>query len=466
MQYKSTIHLATAAVCLFIISGCASYQANPRLEKTENLYSMAQTTFTNNKRSDELFFVLTFSGGGTRAAAMSYGILEALNKIDIPQAEQKKSDNSDHSLLDEVDIISSVSGGSFTAAYYGLHGKKAFEDYKERFLYQKVQSALLWRVFNPFLWPKLLSPGYNRSIMAADYYDKILFDGKSMGDIYKTAGPAILMQATDIIDGYNFSFSPYFFQLICSSLNNFKVSQAVTASSSFPGAFSGISLTNYGGQCGYQSKPWIHEAVKKNDLLDVKYRFARRELNYTNSTEKQFIHLFDGGVSDNLGLRGPVSALAQLPERRIDPQEIGLSNTKRVVFIIVNAQINKSKDKKFLNVIPAPPSTGRSLGAAMATIMNNSTFDTLYIFQRYLEETLKRDISGEKFSKIGYDVIHITFASIADEEEREFFENLPTSLQLPPETVDLVRKKAGELLYESESFQKLIADLGVKIPVN
>jgi len=458
------IHILALAGCIILISGCATYQANPRLEKTEDLYSMVQATLSNKKRSDELFFLLTFSGGGTRAAAMSYGILEALNKVYIPQAEQTKSGNPGHRLLDEVDMISSVSGGSFTAAYYGLHGKKVFEDYKERFLYQKVQSALLWRVFNPFLWPKLLSAGYNRSIMAADYYDKILFDGKSMGDIYNTEGPAILVQATDIIEGYNFSFTPYFFQLICSSLNNFKVSHAVAASSSFPGAFSGISLTNYGGQCGYQSKPWVHEAAKRNDPFDVKYRFARRELNYTDSSENQFVHLFDGGVSDNLGLRGPVSALAQLPERRIDPQEIGLSNTKRVVFIIVNAQTNKSKDKKILNVIPAPPSTGRSLGAAMATIMNNSSFDTLYIFQKYLEEKLlQKEISGEEASKIEYDIIHITFASITDDDEREFFENLPTSLQLPPETVDRLRAKTGELLYQSEEFQELLAELGGRI---
>jgi NTE family protein len=463
------IHLfsrfAILAACFFIISGCATYQPNPRLEETEDLYSMIQTTLTDNERSDELFFVLTFSGGGTRAAAMSYGILEALAKVEIPQTEQTKSDNSGHTLLDEVDMISSVSGGSFTAAYYGLHGKKAFEDYPERFLYQNVQSALLWRVLNPFLWPKLLSAGYNRSIMAADYYDKILFDGKSMGDMFNSGGPAILVQATDIIDGYNFSFTPYFFQLICSSLNNFKVSHAVAASSSFPGAFSGISLTNYGGQCGYQSKPWVYESIKRNDPLDIKFRLAKRELDYTNSAEKQFIHLFDGGVSDNLGLRGPVSALAQLSERRIDPQKVGLSNTRRVVFIIVNAQTNKSKDKKILNVIPAPPSTSRTLSSAMATIMNNNSFDTLYIFQNFLEEKLlKKQVSDTDISKIGYDMIHITFASIADKDERNFFENLPTSLQLSPETVDRVRERAGELLYQSEDFQKLIADMDGKIP--
>ncbi|MFC1827808.1 patatin-like phospholipase family protein, partial [Thermodesulfobacteriota bacterium] len=111
------IRILTLAVCLLLFSSCATYQANPRLEKTEDLYSMAQTTFRNKNRSDELFFVLTFSGGGTRAAAMSYGILEALAKVEIPQTEQTEYDNPGHYLLDEVDIISSVSGGSFTAAY-------------------------------------------------------------------------------------------------------------------------------------------------------------------------------------------------------------------------------------------------------------------------------------------------------------------------------------------------------------
>ena len=97
--------LVIFAVSIFLFSGCATYQANPRLEETEDLYSMMQTTLKNNERSDELFFVLTFSGGGTRAAAMSYGILEALDKVEIPLAEQIKSGNSGRTLLDEVDII-------------------------------------------------------------------------------------------------------------------------------------------------------------------------------------------------------------------------------------------------------------------------------------------------------------------------------------------------------------------------
>jgi len=455
------LYFVIFAFSALLFSGCATYKPNPRLEKAEDLKSMRLSTFTAKDRSDELLFVLTFSGGGTRAAAMSYGILETLAKVEIPRKNEiGKSDNSGHTLLDEVDMISSVSGGSFTAAYYGLHGKKAFEDYKERFLYRRVQSAITRRVFNPFLWPKLLSKGYNRSLLAADYYDKILFDGKSMGDIINSDGPAIIIQATDILDGNNFSFNPYFFNLICSSLNNFSVSQAVAASSAFPGAFSGISLTNYAGQCGYQSEPWVYETIQRKDPMDPLNLFAKRELLYTNSEDKQYIHLYDGGISDNLGLEGPLIGLAQFAERGVDREIIGLENTRRVVFIIVNAQTNKSQDTKYLNLVPAPPRSKRSISAALATLMNSSNFDTIFMFQKYLEEKLiKKQMTGEDISNIGYDIIHISFDEIADDEERKFFENLPTSLQLPPETVDRVREKAGELLYQSEEFRRLIKDL-------
>ena len=460
------MQISALAACLFLVSGCATYQANPRLEEAQDLYALGRNKLSKADRSDELLFVLTFSGGGTRAAAMSYGILEALEKVEIPQQrKQIGSGTSGHSLLDEVDIISSVSGGSFTAAYYGLHGKKAFEDYPERFLYKNVQSALMWRVFNPFIWPRLMSPGYNRSNMAADYYDNILFDGKSMENIFQSDGPAILIQATDIIEGHIFSFTPYFFNLICSDLAQFRVSLAVTASSSFPGAFSSISLTNYGGQCGYEPEPWVYEALKRKKTVDPQHYFAKRELRYTNSEEKKFIHLYDGGVGDNLGLEGPLINLSQYVERGVDPKKIGLGKTKRVVFIIVNAQTNKTSDRRYFNMIQKPPSTRRTLAATVATLMNSSNFDTIYMFQKFMEERfLKMQLAGEDMSELGYDIIHIAFEEITDDDERKFFENLPTTLKLPADTVDRVRKKAGELLYQSKEFQELIADLGGEIP--
>ena len=66
------------------------------------------------QRSSEMGLAVAFSGGGTRAAAFSYGVLEKLRDTWLViNGEETR-------LLDEIDVISSVSGGSFTAAYYGL----------------------------------------------------------------------------------------------------------------------------------------------------------------------------------------------------------------------------------------------------------------------------------------------------------------------------------------------------------
>jgi len=84
---------------------------------------------------DDLFVCLTFSGGGTRAAAFSYGVLQKLRDTAIVRAK----DGRHESLLDEVDCISSVSGGSFTAAYYALFGARIFQDYRKEFLIELLR---------------------------------------------------------------------------------------------------------------------------------------------------------------------------------------------------------------------------------------------------------------------------------------------------------------------------------------
>jgi hypothetical protein len=56
----------------------------------------------------------------------------------------------DKPLQHEVDVISSVSGGSFTSAYYGLRGNRIFDEFEECFLRKNVGGPLLGRVFNPF----------------------------------------------------------------------------------------------------------------------------------------------------------------------------------------------------------------------------------------------------------------------------------------------------------------------------
>ena len=133
--------------------------------KTVEDYSLEQKA---SERSSELLLLLTFSGGGTRAAAFSYGVLEVLADTNVVINGRLRR------LVDEVDGISSVFGGSFTAAYFGLFGDRIFEDFETKFLKHSVQGDLAKRLFSPWNWPKLSSLHYDRSELFADYYDELL----------------------------------------------------------------------------------------------------------------------------------------------------------------------------------------------------------------------------------------------------------------------------------------------------
>ena len=124
----------------------------------------------SKRNSDKLFVVVTFSGGGKRAAAFSYGVLEALRdiKVTTPDGEQ-------HSLLDEIDLISAVSGGAFTAAYYAMNGHETFDSYAPRFLNHDTEKDLWHKVLKPSSWPRLAKPLVSRSDLEVEYFDEELF---------------------------------------------------------------------------------------------------------------------------------------------------------------------------------------------------------------------------------------------------------------------------------------------------
>ena len=80
---------------------------------------------------DDTVVALSFSGGGTRAAAFSYGVLTAFDETPTP--------NRSTSLLDRIDFVTGVSGGSVLAAYYGLKKRGALADFKLRFLMRNAE---------------------------------------------------------------------------------------------------------------------------------------------------------------------------------------------------------------------------------------------------------------------------------------------------------------------------------------
>src|SRR5436190_2251651 len=168
-----------ALMSLLLLGACAARPVNPPITQTDLRTGYRfETRQAVSQASKENLVILAFSGGGTRAAAFSYGVLEFLRRTEIVTPNGAK-----FRLIDSIDVITGVSGGSFTALAYGLYGDKLFDDYEQRFLKRNVQGEIIARILSPAYWGKLGSTGWGRSELAAQLYDEILFNGATFGDL-------------------------------------------------------------------------------------------------------------------------------------------------------------------------------------------------------------------------------------------------------------------------------------------
>lgn len=461
-RLKKRFYCIVILALMYILPGCTAHYLINIKENSVERQLQQQFNKIGRARSDKVLLVLCFSGGGTRAASMSYGVLEALEGIPlphVPSAERQDTDTPKKTLLDEVNLITSVSGGSFTAAYYGLHGKDIFKKFRKEFLLRDVQSALFWRLINPLNWPRLASARFDRSDLAEDYYDKVLFKGATLGDMIRKEGPLINILATDAVEGISFSFLPAQFNMICSDYDRFPVARAVTASSALPGPFSPIVLKNYAGQCDYRLPDWVTKAIENPDLTSRVYWLASYLSRYTDAAAKPYIYLIDGVVSDNLGLRAIIETIAGRGGIRQSLSQSGLSEDTKIVFLIVDAQTRVHQGTWLGDV----PGLGFLLDSSSTSMINRNNFDTIDLLRRYIKDWKTEDISsGRKL--LDFYVVHLSFDSISDKKEREYFNDIPTTLSLPEEQVDRLRGVAGLLLYSNTEFLKLLDDIGATIP--
>ena len=234
--------LSLLAVGLWLVAGCAHYPVNAPLRNYDPDAGYRGKNVVPPERSGDLFLLLSFSGGGTRAAAFSYGLLEALKETEATIDGRRAP------LLDQVDAISGVSGGSFTAAYYGLFKERIFEDFQDKFLKKDIEGALASQVFfNPYNWVRLSSAFFSRSDLAAEYYHEHVFAGATFADMMRHKGPMVFINGTDIVLGTRMAFTQDAFDILCSDLTDFPVARACAASSAVPIVLTPIILKNYAG---------------------------------------------------------------------------------------------------------------------------------------------------------------------------------------------------------------------------
>lgn len=389
--------------------------------------------------------ILAFSGGGTRAAALSYGVMQALRDTTVNAKGQRIR------LLDEVDRISSVSGGSFTSAYYGLYGDDLFKNYESDFLRTSVQSSLISNLLSPSYWFHAMFSGINRTDMAADYYDRTIFHGKTFADFQRGTAPFIEINATDLQSGSRFSFNQNYFDLICSDLDQYKVARAVTASSGVPIAFPPVVVKNRATECDAKNS-YLAEIVFNKKTFDNEHEktLMMTARSYQDVENRPYVHLVDGGISDNLGLRATLDRL-ELQNTNIDDW-LDKNPVHDVLVILVNAQV---KPEKTINMTFQTPSISQTAGALTDGMMNLYSIDTRARTKEQMK-ALEREAHAA-----GHDVnfyfVEVDFDALDSPTVLKYFNSLPTSLELSNDEIDNLIAAGHTLLKKSEPFQQFMA---------
>ena len=307
----------------------------------------------------EIVFIMAFSGGGKRSAAFAHGVLRGLRQIPVVEGGRTRS------LLDELDYIASVSGGSFPAMHYGLYHDKSFETFPREFLKQDINAYVWGTYLLPWNWEWLVNPFYGTNDRMAEIYDRLMFHGATYADLLRQGLPVISVDATDIANGIPFSFTQPYFDLICSDLSSFPVARAVAASNGFPVLFTPITLTSHAPDCRGVRPPTAAPAewAETPDELSRRALLARTTNRYLDPERTKYVHLLDGGISDNLALRGVTNGAIALDENSDTFRRVALK-ARRVLVLSVDGQsasdpsLSKQRvvtvSARFLGPFPAP----------------------------------------------------------------------------------------------------------------
>jgi NTE family protein len=462
--------LLTLAMATALLSACATRPVNPPIERFDatKLYRVERASETDEDNAT--LVVLAFSGGGTRAAAFSYGVLETLRDMQNTTKSGRLV-----RVLDTVDVITGISGGSFTALAFGLYGDKLFDVYETAFLKRNVQGDLLQRAVNPFNWPALGSTGWGRSELAANFYDEILFKGATYNDLRRD-GPRIMVSATDLADGTRLIFNTENFDVLCSNLSEFRLARAAAASSAVPVVLSSITIDNYGGTCGYRQPPWTAMFLDKANPPRPAARTVKRlqELQaFANRDERPYLHLVDGGVSDNVGMRGVLDVLSTFEALHATGQKTPYDHVRNLFIFVVNSLATPPND---WNKREDSPGLFDVLLKATGTPIDRYSYDTVETLRdiqarwaslREVRDAIKPyPALGEKLQFVTHApditirVIEVSFDALPDKEERAYLNTLPTSFVLDDEAVDRLRVAAKNAILASPEVKRLM-DQGV-----
>jgi len=315
--------------------------------------------------------------------------------------------------------------------------------------------------------------------VAAQLYDEILFNGATFGDLRRTQGPLIMASATDISTGSRFIFSQRVFDVICSDLDAVPLSRAAGASSAVPVVLSPVTFNNYGGSCGSNTPAWLKPFLDSDNPprpAARAIRSLRAEESFRDSVQRPFLHLVDGGVSDNVGMRAVLDALEIIEALHESGQASPLDGARRIIVFAVNSLSSPPTD---WDLSESPPGMVDVLLKAAGAPIDAFSYESVELLRDTAArwQTLRkvRDSAAMAANKdegvaaalrvpnAEIFAIDVSFPALKDKAELEFLNRQPTSFVLTDEAVDRLRAAAGKIIMDSPDFQRLLKDLGARI---
>lgn len=443
--FKSALSLLSAA----LLSACSlvKYQPLAGIDTVDLQRGYRfETSQLQRSNEDDTLIVLMFSGGGTRAAALGYGVLEQLHKQQITIGGKKQS------LMSNVDVVVGVSGGSVLAAYFALKGEETIPLFYKRFLHQNFQRQVVKQAFSMSNLPRLASPEYGRGDLLQEQFENYLFGKTTFRDLEKNAkGPFAIISATDMGIGERFNFTQEYFDPMCIDLGDLRLARAVAASSSVPMVFAPITLNNNGGHCQYTPPlQLVSDSESGKKQLQTRKEFFERFQKYSDSKNRPYIHLIDGGLTDNLGMRSLLDMTEMYPEKLLT-HKIKQNKIRHIVVINVNAQNEVSSN---LDKSAAVPGFRDVVSAIVNIPIDQHSQESLRRFRAFVDQWNK----DKQNEDIYFSFVSLNLKDLPPSQLKDKVLNIPTSFYLPPEDVDNLRTAAAELMKQSLDYRNLLAE--------
>lgn len=448
-----------------VLGGCSVTDTGP-INVLSPVPTRESTHFMNDFGDDGALVVgVSFSGGGTRAAAFAYGVLRELDAAVIDEEPRERS------VTDSIHMVSGTSGGAVAAAYFALRGPDGFHDFRERFLVQDVEASMRTSVASPVNLMRAWSGGVNDRGSLAGWLDRNLFDGATFAAFDYPDAPTVWLTASDIFNGVPFIFTHDTFAALCSDLDQLRIADAVAASAAVPVVFAPLDVSADSPDCGYRRPEWLERALADRETPVRLNAHARALDTYRRDDRLATVRLLDGGLTDNIGVTGFAleRASADTPYGPLSAAQA--VRLQRLLFIVTDA--GREAMPEWGNR-PQRPRLSELLAAVSQTTISSSVrkgFDALNLAAQQWQEDIIRfrcsltqaqvqqyrgNVRGWNCRDVRITVENLSFRDF-DSETQDALSRTPTRLTLPEAQVDLLIEAGRRAVRENAAIRETVA---------